>query len=169
MNLPWDVHVRDLCMTHNMMWCVSCVISDPSNTCAVPRHGLERKKYPLRKGQLLVKLGPYHAEPHEAEATPKANNVRTETPYPYLPPKVELVISPPTAGSGGPLPPPSGAPFVGAGITTSRWRLTCVPLAAGCKESAETRAQSAPTVGKPETREALRPRSLRDLTGSDLI
>ena len=38
----------------------------------------------LRKGQLLVKLGPYHAEPHEAEATPKANNVRTETPYPYL-------------------------------------------------------------------------------------
>ena len=69
----------------------------------------------LRKGQLLVKLGHYHAEPHEAEATPEANNVRTETPYPYLPPKVELVISPPTAGSGGPLPPPSGAPFGGAG------------------------------------------------------
>ena len=46
----------------------------------------------MRKGQLLVKLGHYHAEPHEAEATPKANNVRTETPYPYLPPKVELVI-----------------------------------------------------------------------------
>ena len=46
----------------------------------------------LRKGQLLVKLGHYHAEPHEAEATPEANNVRTETPYPYLPPKVELVI-----------------------------------------------------------------------------
>ena len=42
----------------------------------------------LRKGQLLVKLGPYHAEPHEAEATPKANNVRTETPYPYLPPRL---------------------------------------------------------------------------------
>ena len=41
----------------------------------------------LRKGQLLVKLGPYHAEPHEAEATPKADNVRTETPYPYLPPQ----------------------------------------------------------------------------------
>ena len=35
----------------------------------------------LRKGQLLVKLGHYHAEPHEAEATPEANNVRTETPY----------------------------------------------------------------------------------------
>ena len=52
----------------------------------------------VRKGQLLVKLGPYHAEPHEAEATPKANNVRTETPYPYLPPKVELVISPPIFG-----------------------------------------------------------------------
>ena len=69
----------------------------------------------LRKGQLLVKLGPYHAEPHEAEATPKADNVRTETPFPYLPPKVELVISPPAAGSGGPLPPPSGAPFGGAG------------------------------------------------------
>ena len=43
----------------------------------------------LRKGQLLVKLGPYHAEPHEAEATPKANNVRTRDgvnpPYPYQP------------------------------------------------------------------------------------
>ena len=69
----------------------------------------------MRKGQLLVKLGPYHAEPHEAEATPKANNVRTETPYPYLPPKVELVISPPAAGSGGPLPPPSRRPAKGAG------------------------------------------------------
>ena len=56
----------------------------------------------LRKGQLLVKLGPYHAEPHEAEATPKADNVRTETPYPYLPPKVELVIFPANGGVGGP-------------------------------------------------------------------
>ena len=31
----------------------------------------------VRKGQLLVKLGHYHAEPHEAEATPQAN-LRTE-------------------------------------------------------------------------------------------
>ena len=29
----------------------------------------------LRKGQLLVKLGHYHAEPHEAEATPKAKKL----------------------------------------------------------------------------------------------
>ena len=67
----------------------------------------------MRKGQLLVKLGPYHAEPHEAEATPEANNVRTETPYPYLPPKVELVIFPANGGVGGATPTPLRRPFWG--------------------------------------------------------
>ena len=67
----------------------------------------------LRKGQLLVKLGHYHAEPHEAEATPKANNVRTETPYPYLPPKVELVIFSANGGVGGGTPTPLRRPFWG--------------------------------------------------------
>ena len=36
------------------------------------------------KGQLLVKLGHYHAEPHEAEATPnKANNCRCSCCLPH--------------------------------------------------------------------------------------